>query len=58
MREPVVAVALLTREELDIIGPTLERVWPVEQVPGFEDLLRAIDEADRRLAANDPGGAL
>jgi len=57
MREPVVAVALLTREELDLIGPTLERVWPVEQVPGFEDLLRAIDEADERLTESGPGGA-
>jgi hypothetical protein len=57
MREPVVAVALLTREELDLIGPTLERVWPVDQVPGFEDLLRAIDEADERLTESGPGGA-
>jgi hypothetical protein len=24
-------------------------VWPVEEAPSFSELLRAIDEADRRL---------
>ena len=58
MRESIVAVALLTREDLELLGPAFERAWPVEQVPGFEELLRAIDDADRRLTESDPGGAL
>jgi hypothetical protein len=31
------------------LGPTFDRAWPVEDAPGFNELLRAIDEADRRL---------
>ena len=46
MPERIVAVGLLTQRDL---GPTFERVWPVEDAPSFNELLRAIDEADKRL---------
>jgi hypothetical protein len=46
----IVAVGLLTRHDLNMLGPTFDRVWPVEEAPSFSELLRAIDEADRRLA--------
>ena len=49
MHERIVAVGLLTRRELDVLGPTFDRVWPVEEAPHFNELLRAIDEADRKL---------
>ena len=49
MPERIVAVGLLTRRELDVLGPTFDRVWPVEEAPNFTELLRAIDEADRKL---------
>ena len=45
----IVAVGLLTRRDLDLLGPTFDRVWPVEEAPEFNELLEAIDEADRRL---------
>ena len=45
----IVAVGLLTRRDLDLLGPTFDRLWPVEEAPEFEQLLRAIDEADERL---------
>ena len=45
----IVAVGLLTRRDLDLLGPTFERAWPVEDAPAFNELLRAIDEADREL---------
>jgi hypothetical protein len=45
----IVAVGLLTRRDLDLLGPTFDRVWPVEESPRFSELLRAIDEADRQL---------
>ena len=48
-QERIVAVGLLTRRDLNLLGPTFDRVWPVENVPHFSELLRAIDEADRRL---------
>jgi hypothetical protein len=49
MQERIVAVGLLTRRDLDVLGPTFDRVWPVEEAPHFTELLRAIDEADRRF---------
>lgn len=45
----IVAVALLTETDLTLLGPTFDRVWPVEDAPGFSGLLEAIDEADRAL---------
>lgn len=49
MNERIVAVGLLTKRELNLLGPTFDRAWPVEEAPAFCELLRAIDEADRRL---------
>jgi hypothetical protein len=49
MNERIVAVALLTEQDLDLLGPAFDRAWPVEQATSFEELLRAIDEAERRL---------
>jgi hypothetical protein len=49
MTERIVAVGLLTRHELQRLGPAFDRAWPVEEAPSFNELLRAIDEADRRL---------
>jgi len=49
MHDRIVAVGLLTRRDLDLLGPTFDRIWPVEEAPGFTELLRAIDEADRKL---------
>jgi hypothetical protein len=49
MHERIVAVGLLTQRDLNLLGPTFERAWPVEDAPAFNELLRAIDEADRQL---------
>jgi hypothetical protein len=49
MAERIVAVGLLTTHDLGLLGPTFDRAWPVEEAPSFNELLRAIDEADRRL---------
>ena len=46
----IVAVGLLTRRDLDVLGPTFDRAWPVEETPDFSELIRAIDEADRTLS--------
>ena len=53
--ESIVAVGLLTRHDLSLLGPTFDRVWPVEEAPDFGCLLRAIDEADRKLPDEDDG---
>ncbi len=49
MQDRIVAVGLLTRRDLDVLGPTFDRIWPVEEAPHFDELLRAIDDADRDL---------
>lgn len=48
-QERIVAVGLLTRRDLNVLGPAFDRVWPVEEAPSFNELLRAIDDADRQL---------
>ena len=53
MPERIVAVGLLTQRELNILGPTFERAWPVEEAPSFNELLRAIDEADGKLQQSE-----
>jgi hypothetical protein len=54
--ERIVAVGLLTQRELDALGPSFKRAWPVDEAPCFTGLLRAIDEADREMwRARDAG---
>ena len=54
-QDRIVAVGLLTRHDLNLLGPTFDRVWPVEEAPSFGQLLRAIDEADGRLTRAHSG---
>lgn len=48
-RERISVVALLTAREHARLGASFDRAWPVDETPCFGDLLRAIDEADRRF---------
>ena len=48
-QERIIAVGLLTRRDLNLLGPTFSRAWPVEEAPAFPELLRAIDEAEEEL---------
>jgi hypothetical protein len=45
----IVAVGLLTKNDVRLLGPSFDRLWPVEETPCFDGLLSAIDDADRRL---------
>lgn len=47
--ERIVAVGLLTQTDLNLLGPTFTRAWPVEDAPIFEQLVEKIDKADREL---------
>lgn len=49
MRDRIVAVGLLTQKELGLLGPAFDRAWPVDKAPQFDDLIKAIDEAEERL---------
>jgi len=53
--EGIVAVGLLTRNDIDVLGPSFTRLWPVEDTPSFDGLLRAIDEADRQIRSHSRG---
>lgn len=44
----IVAVSLLTAEELRKVGTSLKQVYPVPQDGKFDDLLKALDRADAR----------
>lgn len=43
------AVGLLTEHDLALLGEGFNRAWPIDETPCFEDLIKAIDEADRTL---------
>lgn len=45
----IVAVALLTDDDVGRLGSNFSRLWPVDEAPCFEGLLSAIDDADREL---------
>lgn len=53
MQERIVAIGLLTTQDLGLLGPAFDRAWPVEEAPSFNELLRAIDDADRKLQKGD-----
>jgi hypothetical protein len=48
-QERIIAVGLLTRRDLNLLGPTFSRAWPVEEAPAFPELLKAIDEAEEEM---------
>jgi hypothetical protein len=47
--EGIVAVGLLTKNDVDVLGPGFTRLWPVDETPTFAGLLHAIDEAEHEL---------
>lgn len=47
--ERIVAVGLLTQREVEMLGHGFSRIWPIDDTPCFEDLLKAIDKAEREL---------
>jgi hypothetical protein len=55
-RDRIVAVGLLTSRNVQLLGPTFERLWPVDETPCFSGLLERIDEADRQLRRRREAG--
>jgi len=49
MDERIVAIGLLTERDLRLLGRAFDRAWPVGDASQFENLLRAIDEAEQAL---------
>jgi hypothetical protein len=44
----IVAVGLLSQRDLEVLGAGFKRVYAVEDVSCFDDLLKAIDAAEAR----------
>lgn len=42
---------LWTRRDLSVLGPTFDRLWPIDDMPSFETLLRAVDRAEAKSRA-------
>lgn len=42
--DDIIAIGMLTQRDIDRLGPTFARLYPVDDTPCFEELLRAIDE--------------
>jgi hypothetical protein len=49
-QDKVVAIGLLTRRDLEMLGAGFRRAIPLTDADVFEDLLAAIDEAEKRAA--------
>lgn len=45
----IVAIGLLTEHELRLLGQGFDRAFPIDDDNVFEELLRAIDEAERQV---------
>ena len=45
-KDRIVAIALLTRKQLDVLGSGLKKVIPVTDDDRFDALIKALDEAD------------
>ena len=45
----IIAIGLLTARDVQLLGPTFSRLWPVDSTPYFSQLLQAIDDGDREL---------
>jgi hypothetical protein len=47
LAQQIVAVAPVTEPELQALGSSFDRAWPINETPCFSGLREAIDEADR-----------
>jgi hypothetical protein len=51
--EPIVAVGLLTRTQVKMLGPALRQVFALPQDGRFDDLLAALDRETHRSDGRD-----
>jgi hypothetical protein len=56
-RTRIVAVGLLTGDDLEKLGSDFNRAYRIDETPCFGELLRAIDEAEREMRNNREGSS-
>ena len=45
----IIAIGLLTQDDLARLGPQFARAFPIDETPCFGELLHAVDQADRAI---------
>jgi hypothetical protein len=45
-KDRIVAVGLLTERDVQVLGQGFDRLFPLESIEGFEDLLAQLDAVD------------
>lgn len=54
-RGDIVAIGLLTQDDVRRLGENFSRLFPLPRDGGFDDLIKAIDKADKqRRSGVDP----
>jgi hypothetical protein len=51
--DKIVAVGLLTRRDLDVLGTGFQRLFPIDEAHPFTDLLQALDGIEERQTRAD-----
>ena len=51
-QDRIIAVGFLTERDLTILGQGFKRAYPIEDHHDFDDMLRAIDAADRHIGGH------
>ncbi len=46
-RDDIVAIGLLTQDDIQRLGGSFSRLFPLPSDGAFDDLIKAIDKADR-----------
>lgn len=47
-RDDIVAIGLLTQNDIQRLGDSFSRLFPLPRDGAFDDLIKAIDDADRQ----------
>lgn len=50
--DDIVAIGLLTQEDICRLGQNFSRLFPLPRDGAFDDLIKAIDEADRQRSTD------
>ena len=48
-REQKIVIRWRTRGQAEAITPALDRAYPIKETPCFDEVLKAIDEAERQV---------
>ncbi|ANI79867.1 MULTISPECIES: hypothetical protein [Sphingobium] len=47
-RDPIIAIGLLTQDDVRRLGENFSRLFPIPRDGAFDELIKAIDDADQQ----------